>query len=1191
MPKKVGPADLEDEYDDIDIDMLEEGSYEDDDETELDEDGQPVFKHNHEDTVFVEDTKNNYYDVLDSSIEKGTLVWVRSKPLIFFAWVPTPLSLILPRGLPFRYAPAPIFPHIWDGSPIDKFYYKIKNYNRNVNAAFDTILFSELHLSWPVVNSLFRVFQRADDDNGFGVDILELLMFLDVERTPFSMSLFKLMDADGGGDLNFVEFAVCYWNYCSLTLDSLYHFVFDMVSNKSNPEEYVLGEPEIKRLIMNLFGEDWEERESRHAAAAESKLLRLWKILDKKGEPFHFNMFMSFMLKEHLDKHLFPALQFQTKMRKVAFGNRWWEKAAKKRTMGVDDPVGFMLKLMKRYAELLPGNEKDKYLEESESEEEEDPNAIVWQQFKGKDGLYWYDAKNEKAVWTIPEAHHNKLMKMVLENVAPKKTRWEEFPHTDKDIGGSFFSDGRNTLWEKPLELQLVDFQADIAAGKIQMPNMHEQKEIIAGRKLPPGRPAALIVIIYEALDLRSADGPLGKSDPFCKVTIAGAEDEGDLDEKTAKKNAKAQAKRKKRKKKKDKDEWQPEFFLQTKTVNNDLNPKWNEAFLFAFPESVKQELFCKIYDSDKGLIMNGSDDFLGGCFVDLSSVHSETVGWKRFEVPLTGCKKNRGALVVMAHKYETPQVTFHSAKGLRNADGYFGKSDPYATVTGLMDPDEVWCKTAVIQNTLNPEWNETHPVKLVEEMPLGGRLCPCVLKVWDEDVGMLDNTDDPLGHVELDWTEVWPDNLITEQIFPLAGKSAKRNSTITVSVTGEQWHADPRPEYCVIVHSANGLRSADGPLGKSDPYCTLSYAAVDEWGRGLDIDEDLDVTDTETDKKQRKKNALARKKKKKKIRPPKKKKKSDPDKWGPVLHTKTKVVNNNCNPIWNEAWVFCMPITLPPKLHLIVYDSDAGTMFNGSDDFLGECIVDLTDIHPAVDDWQTMEIPLSGNKAKGTVTILARAYGKPIVTLDRANNLRNAHGMLGKSDPYGKAVGLFEADEEWGKTRTIKDTIDPVFDHDFKIPLLDVMPLGGKLKPLYLQMYDVDDGLFDNTDDALGQVMLDWQQLFPNANGNKRARGEYTLDVGKIKSEKARGTAVVRTTLEPRFDAKFFKKTKKNPLGEDDDEEMKEGPKLDEKGRPPPPKARHKRGKPPPGRPTKKQGPPPALAGAVVPANQPAAT
>ena len=87
MPKKVGPADLEDEYDDIDIDMLEEGSYEDDDETELDEDGQPVFKHNHEDTVFVEDTKNNYYDVLDSSIEKGTLVWVRSKPLIFFAFI------------------------------------------------------------------------------------------------------------------------------------------------------------------------------------------------------------------------------------------------------------------------------------------------------------------------------------------------------------------------------------------------------------------------------------------------------------------------------------------------------------------------------------------------------------------------------------------------------------------------------------------------------------------------------------------------------------------------------------------------------------------------------------------------------------------------------------------------------------------------------------------------------------------------------------------------------------------------------------------------------------------------------------------------------------------------------------------------------------------------------------------------
>ena len=164
--------------------------------------------------------------------------------------------------------------------------------------------------------------------------------------------------------------------------------------------------------------------------------------------------------------------------------------------------------------------------------------------------------------------------------------------------------------------------------------------------------------------------------------------------------------------------------------------------------------------------------------------------------------------------------------------------------------------------------------------------------------------------------------------------------------------------------------------------------------------------------------------------------------------------------------------------------------------------------------------------------------------------------------------MGLFEDDEEWGKTRTIKDTIDPVFDHKFEIPLLDVMPLGGKLKPFRLQMFDVDDGLFDNTDDALGQVTLDWQQLFPNANGQKKARGEYTLDVGKIKNEKARGTALVKTTCEPRFDAKFFKKSKRNQA-EDEEKEVE----LDEKGRPPPPKARMKRGKPPPPRPKQAAG------------------
>jgi len=272
MAKKIAPKHAPEDDLDIDYDDIEEfDSLEGDEEEELDADGNPIFKHRHDDTVVQEATKNNYYDVPDSEIEENkdsTLVWLRSKPMIYTKWLGIPFT---PISVPY-----PVFPLLLDYDPIDICYYKIRNYNKNVNAAFDTILFSELHLAYGVVNSLFRVFQRADDDKGFGVDILELLMFLDVERTPFTTSLFSLMDADGGGDLNFVEFAVCYWNYCSLNMNSLYHFVFDMVSNKSDPEMFTLDEEAINKLIKNLFGEHWEEASNKHAKAAHAKLLRLW---------------------------------------------------------------------------------------------------------------------------------------------------------------------------------------------------------------------------------------------------------------------------------------------------------------------------------------------------------------------------------------------------------------------------------------------------------------------------------------------------------------------------------------------------------------------------------------------------------------------------------------------------------------------------------------------------------------------------------------------------------------------------------------------------------------------------------------------------------------------------------------------------------------------------------------------------
>lgn len=44
------------------------------------------------------------------------------------------------------------------------------------------------------VRRIYNVFRKVDIDGGGTIDILEMIMFLDIERTPFSTRVFSIMD-------------------------------------------------------------------------------------------------------------------------------------------------------------------------------------------------------------------------------------------------------------------------------------------------------------------------------------------------------------------------------------------------------------------------------------------------------------------------------------------------------------------------------------------------------------------------------------------------------------------------------------------------------------------------------------------------------------------------------------------------------------------------------------------------------------------------------------------------------------------------------------------------------------------------------------------------------------------------------------------------------------------------------------
>jgi Ca2+-dependent lipid-binding protein len=189
-------------------------------------------------------------------------------------------------------------------------------------------------------------------------------------------------------------------------------------------------------------------------------------------------------------------------------------------------------------------------------------------------------------------------------------------------------------------------------------------------------------------------------------------------------------------------------FVCSFRHSKNDLNPVWNSCFLVAIPVSVPAIVKIDVYDSDKGTMVDGGDDFLGRAQFDLAAIAGRSEGWNEITLPLTGSSESyaaKGTLTLSARYYKQSQLTIVSGSNLRNADGFFGKSDPFARVAGLISATHVWGETKTVRDNLNPTWGETYPLDLISLLPLGGKLLPLTIEVRDEDDKKRGSSDEDL--------------------------------------------------------------------------------------------------------------------------------------------------------------------------------------------------------------------------------------------------------------------------------------------------------------------------------------------------------------------------------------------------------------------------------------------------------------
>ncbi|OWZ20854.1 hypothetical protein PHMEG_0004682 [Phytophthora megakarya] len=130
------------------------------------------------------------------------------------------------------------------------------------------------------------------------------------------------MDRNGSGEVDFIEFVLAVWNYCSFNHASLVRFAFDLYDIDGSGE---IEHDEIERCVREVWGAGWEVNSNAH------------KIVDKLDAIMANttnNRLSATLFQEFAVRHpmlLFPAFELQMEIQRKVLGKRFWARATEKR--------------------------------------------------------------------------------------------------------------------------------------------------------------------------------------------------------------------------------------------------------------------------------------------------------------------------------------------------------------------------------------------------------------------------------------------------------------------------------------------------------------------------------------------------------------------------------------------------------------------------------------------------------------------------------------------------------------------------------------------------------------------------------------------------------------------------------------------------------------------------------------------
>jgi hypothetical protein len=149
-----------------------------------------------------------------------------------------------------------------------------------------------------------------------------------------------------------------------------------------------------------------------------------------------------------------------------------------------------------------------------------------------------------------------------------------------------------------------------------------------------------------------------------------------------------------------------------TELIKNTINPVYPTAYAMDYMFEIVQEIVVRVYQHNGSTSSNDETKhtYIGKGSFFLSNLMCANN--QKLECQI--CEgKNTGKVIIRGESQTNTRdllcVTFAGTK-LANKDGFFGKSDPYLTISRINEDGswtQVW-KNNVIDNSLNPKWQPT---------------------------------------------------------------------------------------------------------------------------------------------------------------------------------------------------------------------------------------------------------------------------------------------------------------------------------------------------------------------------------------------------------------------------------------------------------------------------------------------------